>query len=267
MKKIKLILFLMLAAALFGCKNSAGNNDDNTANQNNFEAGWYKYTISASGTTKQYYLCYDANKVLTRVGSEESEYTGTVFETYKNNEGFSYDTLSKSQDSYATFKKISDSELPEWAKKSSQESQDNFTPNPEKLLELSNFLSAFYKGTCTYETITEPERDKIEFLNISNVISKDEFDNSYITCTVKCTNNSDYVKEDIYNNQNLTNKTIRIYYCYNFEHQFRTNFDNIALYSDTSYYPYEISIINDTTLNVIWWYAGNQGRSIYYIKD
>ena len=113
MKKIKLILFLMLAAALFGCKNSAGNNDDNTANQNNFEAGWYKYTISASGTTKQYFLCYDANKVLTRVGSEESEYTGTVFETYKNNEGFSYDTLSKSQDSYATFKKISDSELKE----------------------------------------------------------------------------------------------------------------------------------------------------------
>lgn len=121
MKKIKLILFLMLAAALFGCKNSAGNNDDNTANQNNFEAGWYKYTISASGTTKQYFLCYDANKVLTRVGSEESEYTGTVFETYKNNEGFSYDTLSKSQDSYATFKKISDSELPEWAKKEDEE--------------------------------------------------------------------------------------------------------------------------------------------------
>lgn len=116
MKKIKLILFLMLAAALFGCKNPAGNDDDNTANQNNFEAGWYKYTISASGTTKQYFLCYDENKVLTRVGSEESEYTGTVFETYKNHEGFSYDTLSKSQDSYATFKKISDSELPEWAK-------------------------------------------------------------------------------------------------------------------------------------------------------
>ncbi len=216
MKQLKFILMAALAFALIGCSNSANNNDNNSSTGTNFVQGWYKYVTSVQGTTQNYYLCYDANKTLTRAGSESVEFTGVVFDNYKDNDGFSYDTLSNASNE-SSFRKISDSELPSWA------TQSNNSNNEEThLSELCSFLQNFSSGINN-------QNDTVTITNINSTIRRDSDNEPYVSCNISATCNNQNAKYLF----NTTNTSISLI--------------NVRMFIDTVYSNGNVTFILDET--------------------
>lgn len=217
MKKISLVFVTILALVLFGCSNSANSGSDSNSNNTNpsgvtFSEGWYKYTVSVQGTTQNYYLKYDSNKNLVRAGNDTVEFTGTVFNNYKNNDGFSFDTLSQASNE-ASFRKITESELPSWA------TNTNNTNNEETYLSAAcSFLQNFASGTNN-------QSDTITFSNVNSTIRRDINNEPYITCNISATCNNQNAKY-LFNTTNtyVNFANVRIYYKY------------AAQYSSNEYY-------------------------------
>lgn len=198
------ILFL---TTFMGCQNPAnsgtGDGSGNTQKPDTkFEKGWYKYTTTVNSISQNYYFYYDENKSLSRAGNETNEFTGTVFKTYKTNTGFSWETLSKAENSdNITFKKIEEDKLPDWTGKSSAENIE--TQKRTKLSELANSLEEFLKGTSR-------KNDTIEISNIDSTIETDNTNNIYITASIKFDNAPDSAEKYL-NFSSQTFTTARFY--------------------------------------------------------
>ena len=266
MKKLRFILMAALAFALIGCSNPSNTSDNKSDDKNDtpakttFVQGWYKYTVSVQGTTQNYYLCYDANKTLTRAGSDSVEFTGVVFDNYKNNDGFSFDTLSKASNE-SSFKKISDSELPSWA------TQSNTSNNEETYLtELGSFLQSFSSGTNN-------QGDTVTLSNISSTILKDNSNEPYITCNIFATCNHQNAQNLFYTtNTSVSISNVRLFFDYKSETHinFIVDFTNTKNKSEVkNIYPLvylEYDDTNTSDLILGKYQIENYGTGYHYTK-
>ncbi len=266
MKKLRYILMAALAFALIGCSNPSNTSDNKSDDKNDtpakttFVQGWYKYTVSVQGTTQNYYLCYDANKTLTRAGSDSVEFTGVVFDNYKNNDGFSFDTLSKASNE-SSFKKISDSELPSWA------TQNNTSNNEETYLtELGNFLQSFSSGTNN-------QGDTVTFTNISTNVLKDTNNEPYLTCSISATCNYQNAQNLFYTtNSSIIYTNARVFFDYKSDTNLRFILDisNTKNKSEvTNVYPIiylKYDNTNNTDLTFGKYQTENSGIGYHYTK-
>lgn len=253
MKKISLILITMFILVLFGCSNAANSGSDGNSNTvpsgTTFTAGWYKYTVSVQGTTQNYYLKYDTNKNLERAGSDTAEFTGTVFDNYKNNDGFSFDNLSKATNE-ASFRKITDSELPSWATSSGN------TNNEETYLSsLCNFLQNYSSGTNNFG-------DTITLSNINTNIQKDSNNAPYITCNISATCNNQNSKALYYtNNNSVSYISVRLYYRYSITGS------STAYYMDLTNSKNKNDVSNNYPFYYLEYEASNNSRLGIYKQD
>ena len=189
MKKIiNLLVLILLQFILFSCQNSVNSDTDNTTESEiAFSEGWYKHTTTADGTSASYYLYYDSTKTLLRAGSETREFTGTIFEKYKNSDGFAWEALNRSKSNNITFEKINKSDLPDWGKETSTEEDSD--EDKTYFTKLSKLLTDFTIGRAL-----DYENDTISFSNIDSTIQLDEKGKKYITCTFSYSNKSKTVK-------------------------------------------------------------------------
>lgn len=79
-----------------------------------FSEGWWRFTTEVSGYVQSTYILYGPNKEILRVGVERTEYDYNFIEGIKDN--FDFDFVSRNTTSFSTFSKISEYELPDWAR-------------------------------------------------------------------------------------------------------------------------------------------------------
>ncbi len=104
----------VLAALLIGCVNPSNNDDGSNKDSVTFSEGWWKFSTENSN----FYLNYDAQKNITRAGDDSQEYADVILNNIKNSDNYKWDKCLyySNQDARISFKKISDSELPDWNK-------------------------------------------------------------------------------------------------------------------------------------------------------
>ena len=247
--KILSVLFGTLLFFVIGCStsttpNNSNNNNSTSSSTIQFSPGWYKYSSGVNGNTFCYYIKFDLAKTIERMGNDTTEFTGAGLSIYKENSNFTFDNIVKASDnSNTTFKKISDSELPSWAKTSTTSggttggstggtgsgtgsgsgSGSSSTPTKTdeeiKLEELAAFLKNFIRGKneqkkTQYTSGGTPyqitQTDEIIFSNVSDV-KKDVNNKPYINASISYTNNTEDALT-CFNNSSSGTRIIRLYF-------------------------------------------------------
>ena len=119
-KIISSLLLLLVLVFFISCEVTTNNDDDSIE----YISGWHIYSTTVNETTHNYYIRFEGqfpNEYITRMGNENEEFKGEIFEEYKNNPNFSYTALYKSQcktkDCTILFLNFSSSEFKENYKK------------------------------------------------------------------------------------------------------------------------------------------------------
>lgn len=123
MKKIKtkiigLVFSAVAALMLTGCP--AQPEENVVENKVQFSEGWWLYTTEAVTGKHIYYIEYDADKNITRAGTDKDEYTDATLESMKKSVTYQWDKCADNaaKSDKITFKKINnvktDTTVPEW---------------------------------------------------------------------------------------------------------------------------------------------------------
>jgi len=133
MKKIFLILAAILSVSIIGCSDGT-DSDSNDEETTTFESGWYSYTTSSGSTSATYYFYYDESQELTRAGSENAEWTDTVFNNLKDSYG--YDSIKDDLEFVSD-----ESSLPSWATSDNSSSDSSSDVDLDSLETLDIFTT------------------------------------------------------------------------------------------------------------------------------